>query len=295
MNKVALVIIYNHRFDKNIEILEKIYDRRFSYIYHLVPFYDGVKSNVIPVYENSYYFQGYVAQGLKHFFRQDYSHYFFVADDMALNPVLNEDNYAQYLKLNQDSCFIPVFNNLHGRTWWWARVKEAYQYRIESRGVEAKNELPNYEIKPLYFHDIWKNPFTKKNLKQGKNRLKLLSYLYNKFRKKEQYHLSYPLIGAYSDIFVVSSDTIKQFCHYCGVFAATNLHVEVAIPTALVLSAKVIVTEKELKLQGKALWTEDDFEILHKYENQLDKLFDNFPTNHLYLHPIKLSRWKIKL
>jgi len=57
--KAALILIYNHRYDKNIEILEKIYSKRFSVIFHLVPFYDGNRDNVIPVYENSYYFEGY--------------------------------------------------------------------------------------------------------------------------------------------------------------------------------------------------------------------------------------------
>jgi hypothetical protein len=40
---VALVIIYNHRYDKNIDILESIYANRFSNIFHIVPFYDGDK------------------------------------------------------------------------------------------------------------------------------------------------------------------------------------------------------------------------------------------------------------
>jgi hypothetical protein len=225
---------------------------------------------------------------------------------MVLNPVINEDNYAQHLKLGEQSCFIPGFIDLHSRTWWWARAEEAYQYRVWVSGVEAKNELPDYdtalkafhkfelEIKPLNFNDIWKKPPSLTHIERRKDKIYLLRYLYNKM-KKEQYHLSYPLVGAYSDIFVVSSDTIKQFCHFCGVFAATNLHVELAIPTALVLSAKVIITEKELNLQGRALWTEEDFKILHKYDNILDKLFNDFPANHLYLHPVKLSRWKSTL
>ena len=62
MTKVALIIIYNHQYIKNIEITERIYNGKFSNIYHLVPFYHGVRSNVIPVYDNSHYFQGYVAQ-----------------------------------------------------------------------------------------------------------------------------------------------------------------------------------------------------------------------------------------
>lgn len=59
MEKIALLIIYNHRYDKNIPILDKIYEGRFSYVYHVVPFYDGDRENVIAVYENSYVLFGH--------------------------------------------------------------------------------------------------------------------------------------------------------------------------------------------------------------------------------------------
>ena len=110
-----------------------------------------------------------------------------------------------------------------------------------------------------------------------------------------RYSLSYPIVGSYSDIFVVNSKSIKLFCHYCGVFAALKLFVEIALPTSLVLSANEIVEEKDLKLQGKALWTKKQHQELDKYENSLKQLLVKFPSNYLYLHPIKLSKWNTKL
>ncbi|MDD2205616.1 MAG: hypothetical protein PHU62_09970 [Bacteroidales bacterium] len=32
MNKIALLVLYNHRYDKNIPIIEKIYEGKFSYL-----------------------------------------------------------------------------------------------------------------------------------------------------------------------------------------------------------------------------------------------------------------------
>ncbi len=78
-------------------------------------------------------------------------------------------------------------------------------------------------------------------------------------------------------------------------FSATNLFVEIALPTSLVLSAKEIVSEKDLKLQGKALWWETKDQELDKYDHSLKQLLDQFPINYLYLHPIKLSKWKMDL
>jgi hypothetical protein len=304
MSKIALVIIYNHQYNKNIDILEDIYENRFSNIYHLVPFYTGVKSNVISVYDSSYYFQGYVAQGYKSFFKEEFTHYIFIGDDLLLNPLINENNYTEHFMLRDNSCFIPELLSLHNMDFWWNRTKDALHYNVNIKGVEANDQIPTYEvalerfskfgleIQPLHFEQIWKVPSTIKQwgILAYQEKSRITHFIKNKISNKK-YHLSYPLVGGYSDIFVVSSETLKQFCHFSGVFSATRLFVEIAIPTAMVLTAEEIITEKDLKLQGKPLWTVKDFEILEKYNNNLKSLLDDFPSGLLYLHPIKLSKW----
>lgn len=286
MGKVALIIIYNHQYIRNIEIIERIYHDRFEYIYHLMPFYNGEKKNVISVYECSFFFQGYVAQGFINFYNERFDHYFFVADDLLLNPLINENNYKEYFNLNNHTCFLPDFISLHEREEWWPRVGEAFRYDINTPGVEVKGQIPDYdhalqlfnkfglEIKPLRFDQIY-------NVK-----------INDKLTVK--YNLPYPFVGSYSDIFIISSNIIRQFCHYCGVFAATRLFVEIGLPTAMVLSAGEIVTEKNLQLQGKALWTESDYLIIEKFNKNFQRLFREFPQNLLYIHPIKLSQWHQK-
>lgn len=306
---VALVIIYNHQFLQNIEVLERLYQDRFTAIYHLVPFYRGEKENVIPVYENSFYFQGYVAQGVHRFFRREYRHYFFIADDLVLNPLIDETNYTHFLKLNASACFLPELVLLHEVKSWWERIPEAYHYRRNTYGVEVMGLLPDYpqaiekfrqfnlEVKPVRFDQVWKKPT---NWKDWTSTLRAdKKYL---FRRAKNYFsegglcpLSYPLVGSYSDIFVISAATIKAFSHYCGIFAATNLFVELAIPTALVFSATEIVTEKSLELQGEALWTQEQYKILDRYQNRLSQLLADFPVGRLYVHPVKLSQWHTDL
>jgi hypothetical protein len=303
MSDVCLIIIYNHQYNKNIEILERIYERRFSNIYHLVPFYIGDKINVIPVYENSHYFQGYISQGYKSFFDKNYKHYFFVADDMVLNPAINENNYEALLKLNTNTCFISGFKNLHKTGKWWKWVGHAYNWNINVPGVEAKNQLPDYEealqlfnkfgldIEPLHVDQILR----KKEFPKYYSYRHFEAYFSSQFKhyrnRNKKYKLTYPLVGAYSDIFVVSANTVKQFCHYCGVFSATKLFVEIAIPTALVLSAQEIVNENDLKLKGRALWGKKEHKELDIYKKSLKQLLTNFPKDYLYLHPVKLSKW----
>ena len=112
MNKVALLIIYNHRFDKNIPRLEDIYSDRFNHIFHIVPFYDGDKKNVIPIYESSYYFSGYVSQAYTHLKGKGFTHFFVVADDMIINPRINEENLWECLGLKENECYIDGFIDL---------------------------------------------------------------------------------------------------------------------------------------------------------------------------------------
>jgi hypothetical protein len=301
---VALIIIYNHQYNKNIDILENLYANRFSSIYHIVPFYSGEKPNVIPVYENSLYFQGYVAQALKFFYKDQFEHYFFIGDDLILNPQVNQFNYKLHLLLTNKTSFLPEILNFHDNMNFWSRIKEAFVYRQNTIGVEAENQLPSKAealsrfsrfgvgFKPLKYTQVYRRPELSfsfwslvKNIRYLKNEL-------NEVFLKKDFNLPYPLIGGYSDIFVISSYSIKDFCHYCGVFAATNLHVEIALPTAVVLASDEIITEKDLILQGKALWTQEDLRMLDKYNFDLNQLLNNFPKDNLYIHPIKLSKWK---
>lgn len=87
--KTALLVVYNHRFDKNIGRIRELYANRFSYIYHIMPFYDGNEPDVIPVFDSSYCFSGYIAQAYSHLRNGGFTHFFVVADDMILNPSIN--------------------------------------------------------------------------------------------------------------------------------------------------------------------------------------------------------------
>lgn len=92
--KTCLVIIFNHRYDKNISKLRRIYGERFSDIKFLMPFYDGDDADVIPVYESSYQFQGFLVQAYEKLKNISCTHYLFIADDLIINPKFTENNFA---------------------------------------------------------------------------------------------------------------------------------------------------------------------------------------------------------
>jgi hypothetical protein len=338
--KLALVIVFNYRFDRNIEFLEKIYQNRFSHIFHLVPFYDGDRKNVIPVYESSFYFQGYLAQGFKHYFRNEFEHYFFVADDMVLNPAINEESYQSFFSLPDNAGFLPeIFTpdnftnnetllcipyftfkqrfkerllrnkNMQPSRYFWGqiRIMQGLLYSPLKGGVEAGREIPAYdeairlfkkhgiEIRPLEYLDISCGCPFPKTFDSAKA---YVTYIINQHLFKKKYPLSYPLVASYSDIVIVPAKSIKNFIQYCGVFAATELFVEYAIPTALLLSAEKVVCEPDIAKRGLIYWLytekqKQQYETdMNKYNFKINNLLANFPEERLYIHPIKLSQCK---
>lgn len=300
----ALIIIYNHKFEKNISILESLYKDRFSKIYHLMPFYRGDRENVISVYESSYYFQGYIAQGCKTFYEEKISRYVFIGDDVLLHPAINENNIDNYFGTDDDTCFIPHAYPFGKQMGYWNRNKDALKFKYYNNddskygGVEALQELPplaeakdllkrhGFEVESLYFEQLY-GKLSMKSMKGWKN---IFTKIYH-LLLNNKYNLKYPLLGSYSDIFVVNKNTILDFAHYCGVFAACDLHVEIAIPTAMALASPYLSMENNSR-RGITMWNESDMDWLTKYNFQLDSLCNDIPADVIYLHPIKLSKWK---
>ena len=85
---------------------------------------------------------------------------------------------------------------------------------------------------------------------------------------------------------------MDNFALYCGAFAATRLFVEIAIPTAMALACEKIQFNKDVKLKQMALWSADDYKLLEKFNYSLSALNEDYPENILFIHPVKLSKWK---
>ena len=305
--KVALIIIYNHRYDKNIEKIESLLKDKFSNIYHIMPFYDGNRKNVIPIYESSYFFSGYIAQAYEKIKDKNFTHFIFTADDIIINPNINENNFLEKIGLGKNDSLIPEIIEFGIKDkYCWARIGEAIIYNPynTNNGTEIKTILPNYIAAKECFkrQNLYKS-FSIPFIKSLRNLMTLHiwyhSHIYTlipafiKLIKHpfSKYKLNYPLVGSYSDFFITTSDVMPKFCQYCGAFAATNLFVEIAIPTALVLATN-IKTEKETKLKGKAFWNKEIEQQGQKYHYKLEELLNNFPTEQIYHHPVKLSKWK---
>ena len=314
--KVALVIIYNHhQHADNIPLLEKLYGKRFSHIWHLVPVMPGfapvadeIGANVIAVQGRSFDFEGWIAQGLRHYFREEHTHYFFIHDDLVLNPAIDENNFRDYFELHEaDTAFLSDFYTLHQRP-EWIYGPEAYAFPAS---VDA---LPEYaeSLKRLGAHglDIQPVSFNRLLLSHGyyvhpaasfaEKRVLLHEWLKLVLWRLRRVlvwpagkrKLPYPLVGGYADIAVVPAGCLREFCRYCEVFAARRLFVAIALPSALALSCKKINTHDHIARRGRYRWPGRAWEAVRARvdDEGLDSLLDNFPDDCLFIHPVKLSQ-----
>lgn len=302
--RVALLIVYNHRYDKNIPLLENTYKDKFSYRFHIIPFYNGndvIDGDIVPVVGHSWYFQSYICQAYQYiktkYGKSFFSHYFVVADDMLLNPKLNEKNLWHEMGICDTEDFFPEFLELQSLKLSW-RIHQALDYKRAQPGVEILGEIPSieearkrfdkygirYDNLPISSIINYKFPLKSMLINIYKN--KHWKYLFTK-RK-----LDYPLVGGYSDTFLVTEESIDRFLHYCAAFAATRLFVEIAIPTALILASDRIKTFKAIKMKSGAIWYKNERDNLNKYNYSLANLLKDYPDDVLFLHPIKLSKWK---
>lgn len=287
--KIALLIIYNHRYDKNIPRLEEIYRNRFSHVFHVIPFYEGEVSNVIPVYESSFRFQGYICQAYTYLKDKGFTHFFVVADDMIIHPSLDESNLLEKMGLADDECYIDYLLKLQELKTPW-RQTEAMEYVVKQKGVEVSNILPSVEYARERFakYGIPCTPIPFKPLIDRR-----LNFMLKYFKNFKRRNLDYPLVGGYVDIILLPAEIMDKFVLYCGAFAATRLFVEFAIPTALVLcSDKLKCTSDLPHWKSGAMWHSEPKELAESYGYNLQKLMDSYPQDKLFLHPIKLSQWK---
>ena len=305
----ALLIVFNHAYEKNIPRLRDLYKDRFPHIFFLMPFYKGQDADVISVYSPAYYFQGYFTQAYDRLKDYNFDRWLVIGDDLILNPLINEANITQQLNVNIGDSFIPNIKRFNEKT-KWGHAWKYLNFKTNTRFFEALQHLPSHDVAHLKSEQLDVEPRGMKfenvyaagpRQRKLSNRAKLAKYGANYLKHMLQYEKTpdallygdYPCCYGYSDIFMVSRDNLQEFCHVCGVMAAANLFVEIAIPTALALTTSGKISQQEnCELQGEALWHNRVSEVLDEYENSLSRLLSEFPQDKLFLHPVKLSQWK---
>jgi len=296
---VRVLFVFNHKYEKNLDKLRSLYGERFHDVRYLMPFYTGNRPDVIPVYESSSEFQGFFAQAARSFIDPKVTHYVFTADDLLLNPSLNDETIISAFGLGEGEAYIDGLLALSDEPLQWPHLLKALPVWRDEQYVMYKSELPSQEeaARRMASNGCPVGDLTWKNLKSYGKWKRYPGWYYHlklMLKRKGRIKMPYPMVKAYSDVVIVPRASIEKFCHYCGVFAAMGLWVEVAIPTALALSCDKIVQTRETGRTGLAVWTAAEVEeIGRKADYDVHKVFSVIGNDQLYLHPVKLSKWKL--
>jgi hypothetical protein len=295
MSSICLSFVFNHQYEKNIPKLKKIYGERFSTIKFLSPFSDWNKDEaIIPIFETSIHFQGYFSQAYP-LLPKDYDYYVFCADDLLLNPSLNEDNLINELRC-KDSGYIKYLNPIWEHSFAWHKFEECNSFPSTDNIIPYSQYLPGrdellmkYEALGFNFRNIGMHNFFGVYQK-GITTDRLWAGIKYVIRNGLKRYVHYPLMEGYSDFIVVPKENLKVFCYYCGIFAAMNLWVDAAVATSLILSCDKIANEEQHNYKGIELWNNEDvYNQTRLAGGKVNNLKNIFSENTLYIHPVKLS------
>lgn len=310
MKNSCLIIVFNHRYDNNLNKLKKLYSNRFSDIFVLMPFYDSPHIDglhIIPVFCSSFCFNGHIAQAYQYIISynpEGYKYYCIIGDDLILNPNIREDNVDQFLGLGEESSYIKKLCKINTSN--GLGIKRLVHGVIEPfckyNGTEFKKEILSKEDAFDICNSKYGYSDTHFSLKWLCNQLLFnmplkalprIPILLNGLFTNKGLALPYPLYKIFSDFIVINGNDFQKVCHMFGVFSAMGLFVEVAIPTTMSVCCHDIVTESDNNKHGIELWgapKRDAFE--REYDLKLEHLFDNWNAETIYYHPIKLSKWQ---
>jgi len=303
---IVAVFLFNHRFEKNLPKLDELYRDRFKERRYIMPFARSERPDVISVFETSWNFSGHLAQAWPRFRVEGASHYVIIADDLILNPRLNEENIIDELNIFEDGGYIKSIASIdRNRYLWYRALLESIRLDELESGFDYVEELPsaNEALKRFEAMGIpmaFPGPPRWREVRLKPHRVGAWNYLRWIGRRT-----SYPLLYGYSDFIIVPAHAMPSFIRSCGVFAALNIFAEVAVPTSLALSVDKIQSEMEFgehfeppakrrqaALEGLELWgTEQIDAFVKKADGSLAKLLSEFPDDRLYVHPVKLSQF----
>lgn len=310
-NKAGLVFVFNHKFEKNIARLEEYYGERFSSRTYLMPFSSLTDPKVVSVVENGRTFSGHIAQGKHAYCQPDVSHYVFLADDLILNPKLNEESLIDQLELTASSGYTKSMVSADSIRFHWPHSITAKR-ALEKPFFDFESELPDAvaaekKIRSLGLSLERPWPRTRQDLRWMLVTFPfVMSSLWLPNLLSIGVASKYPLVSGYSDFVIVPCDAVEKFAHYCGVFAAMDIFAEIAVPTALALACKDIRTElplgahfmdnprtnQERRWKGIELWVKEIEQFAVSRGYNWAELIGEFPEDALYVHPIKLSQWR---
>ncbi len=318
--KTALIVLYNHNYEKNIPAIRRLYGARFSQLLQLMPFYYGSDTDVVPVYGNSFLFHSFIAQARQRMKALDCDDFLIVGDDVLLHPDFNEHSAHELLHLEDGAFYLDGVIDLSAGECYHG-INKAAEFCTAPPGLDASanRKAPSYEeaeatlrakgvlgntvmrrVKPYW------RPFERPCCRHLYANYKILRghlwHIRNAIKNRLfPKRMSYPCVFGYSDIISVPRERLDEWCDLLEIFATWQMFVELAIPTATLLlpEVKVGMAPQTGKKTGNVWFPQDPIhftavsalinEMVEHSGKRPEQLAAHYPQEYLYLHPVKLS------
>lgn len=305
--RTTLCVMFNHPYVKNIPLIRETFRASFDSVMFVVPYTASSDEDAITSYRGSYGFQGYIVDAAQKLLQSDADYFFFMQDDVVLNPYLTGDILVEKLRLREGGAFIPAFRPLAGelRDWDWTLAslwKILFPMnRISGGGAEAwLAALPAAEeafskLRTQYGFDFPPITFDRNNKGVFHNAVPDPYYstciykaaaegLFETADGRSSVRLPYPFCYGMSDFFAVDRETLIAMLHPLGVFSAAGLFVETAIPTAIAVAARRVMRSADAGMVANWFWGN------HRQTLDVNTIKKQFERNLLLVHPIKISQ-----
>ena len=314
-NGVCLCVIFNHPFPANLPLLRKIYQGRFKHVRFLMPLMRSDDPDVLTVYRGSFSHHAYLGDHRKELLELSCAYYVMVQDDVLLAPWLDESNIVEALGIKSAAeGFISNLDPAPRDVGVWGFQAGSLWRMILPRNIisgtgtdtlpSVLNQLPpaadaakraeTYGI-PATTTFSFTDRTMSADLALAKSRSfgrdpaderefvrHMLDMLFGSGPPSDIV-VPYPIAtgGPNTDFYVVPAACLDDYVHIAGVLAAAGLFVEMAGPTALMLSCERVRTLRDTGREVE--WAE----TRGTPSSAIERLIEN--DRLLLVHPVKLS------
>ena len=299
--KTGLCVIFNHPFSAQLPLLRELYGWRFAKILFLHPLDAAAAApDVCVVFGGGFTFDVMITAARERILQEfhDCENVLFVHNDVLLNPAIKSDTFAAEFQMAPGSiltCGIgDLSHSLNSWTWGFRAIANFTNQRfLFAGGAEsAMAFLPSAQIAqekaraaglddttllypaseevlgklPPVFRMVHNSVFGNRDETERGNPI----------------NIYYPLFIGYSDFFAISVELLPEWLGYLGPLSSMLLFSEVAIPTASVLTARRLMSLRDLNRGMQTLWgaqrgTAENF----------DWVLERFAAGDAFIHPVK--------
>jgi hypothetical protein len=302
--RTGLCVIFNHPFKEQIPLLRELYGGRFEKLLFLHPLDRTTSASDVHVtYGGSFTFDAMIVGArdrILHAF-SDCDIVLFAHNDLLLNPEISGGTFASQYGIDAGTILTPGIGHLSGdmlNRWPWGfrgAMNWMTQRFLFAGGAEAaKSFLPSRDEAQARARALGLSDTTVL-LPAAESELAKLPPEFRTVHESiftrraadgspEPVDLGYPLFTGYSDFFAVPVGLLAEWFGHLGPLSAMLIFAEVAIPTAHVLTAKRMISLRDLGRAGQMLWGNERGTI-----DDIKWVADRFSQGDVFIHPMKYN------